>query len=197
MKRRKLLPRKTIFRADVSPVSQISTNERRSRKVCSSSLFVNGETEREREKERKRWFTPFDSSFSVTVVSLQQTSWKIFWIWKKKILFTKSIVISCSCFYNIIRKKSDERDEIRIRKGNELLLVEEEKYRNRIWTNCNYCNDNRSIVRFLFRPYIFSLSCQGTIHRYKIGPDLSTPFFIYKRILDVSGSLIENKSTRV
>lgn len=50
MKRRKLLPRKTIFRADVSPVSQISTNERRSRKVCSSSLFVNGE--REKEKER-------------------------------------------------------------------------------------------------------------------------------------------------
>ena len=116
---------------------------------------------------------------------------------KKNILFTKSIVISCSCFYNIIRKKSDERDEIRIRKGNELLLVEEEKYRNRIWTNCNYCNDNRSIVRFLFRPYIFSLSCQGTIHRYKIGPDLSTPFFIYKRILDVSGSLIGSKSTRV
>lgn len=53
---------------------------------------------------------------------------------KKNILFTKSIVvISCSCFYNIIRKKSDERDEIRIRKGNELLLVEEEKYRNRIY----------------------------------------------------------------
>lgn len=50
MKRRKLLPRKTIFRGDVSPVSQISTNERRSRKVCSSSLFVNGERERGRER---------------------------------------------------------------------------------------------------------------------------------------------------
>ena len=133
MKRRKLLPRKTIFRADVSPVSQISTNERRSRKVCSSSFFVNGETERERKRKREPMIYSvrflFFSHCSISAIDELKNLLNL----KKKILFTKSIVISCSCFYNIIRKKSDERDEIRIRKGNELLLVEEEKYRNRIY----------------------------------------------------------------
>ena len=87
------------------------------------------EREREREKEMISVRFLFFSHCSISATDELKNLLNL----KKKILFTKSIVISCSCFYNIIRKKSDERDEIRIRKGNELLLVEEEKYRNRIY----------------------------------------------------------------
>lgn len=123
MKRRKLLPRKTIFRGDVSPVSQISTNERRSRKVCSSSLFVNGERERGRER------VVYSVRFLFLSRYLCNRRVKKSYEFEKKKIFVKSFVVISCCFYDIIRKNRAKETKFQQEKE---TFVKEEKYRNRI-----------------------------------------------------------------